>query len=372
MTLRSLNPVSRREYLCTELGVSLPAIERALADTEDSVRIENLVGAVSIPLGVAGPVQIHGESVSGKRFVPLATTEGALVASVNRGCKAITDSGGVFTASDDTGMTRGPVFVTASLADSRKLEAWLARNENLIREAAESTSAHLSYVSMQVRALARSVYVRFVFRTGQAMGMNMVTLATQKIVELVEDKTNARCVAVAGNYDIDKKPAWLNVIENRGKRVRAEAVIHSTVISSVLKTSASAINETWVEKCVQGSYLAGSLGFNCQFANIVAAVFAATGQDLAHVVEGSAGITTVQVLEGGDLYCAVYLPAVLTATVGGGTKYKTQQEAHAILGNPDASGLAEIIGAAVLAGELSLLASLSVHTLARSHRELGR
>lgn len=372
MTLRSAKTASeRRSLLESELGTTLPVIGGSLAEAEETVRIENLVGATTIPLGVAGPVYIEGDAIRGKHYIPLATTEGALVASVSRGCKAICAGGGARTAVDSAGMTRGPVFATGSLSESRRLEKWLFANEDKLREAAEKTSSYIRYRSILVRATASYVFVRFVFDTGEAMGMNMATIAAQKAVECIEQETGFACSAVAGNFDVDKKPAWLNIVAGRGKSVRAEALIPKEIVQSVLKTSAAAIFDTWMAKCVHGSYLSGSMGFNCHFANVVAALYIATGQDPAHVVEGSAGITTVRLIHE-DLYIAVFLPAILTASVGGGTRYAAQQEALRIAGSPSAAGLAELTGAAVLAGELSLLASLSVNTLARSHQQLGR
>lgn len=206
------------------------------------------------------------------------------------------------------------------------------------------------------------------------MGMNMVTIATQKAVELIERETGTRCLSVAGNYDIDKKPAWLNFINNRGFKVWAETIIKKEVLENVLKTSAEKFFDVWLAKCMIGSAMSGSLGFNAQYANIIAAIFIATGQDPAHVVEGSMGITTAKVLNG-DLLVSVYLPALNVGTVGGGTNLATQLEALTILGvagSGNVEKFAEIIGGAVLAGEISLLASLAEGSLAAAHKKLGR
>ena len=224
-----------------------------------------------------------------------------------------------------------------------------------------------------VRAVAHYLFVRFSFDTGDAMGMNMVTIATDAVSKLIEKETGATCLSVAGNFDVDKKPAWLNVINNRGMVVWAECVIKKEIVAEVLKTNAEKVFEVWLSKCMVGSAMSGSLGFNAQFANVIAAIFIAAGQDPAHVVEGSTGITTVKALSGGDLYVSVYLPSLLVGTVGGGTNLATQKEALELLGVVGKTGaFAEIVGSAVLAGEISLLASLSEGSLAGAHSTLGR
>jgi hydroxymethylglutaryl-CoA reductase (NADPH) len=204
------------------------------------------------------------------------------------------------------------------------------------------------------------------------MGMNMATIATQNVIEYISKNTNSTIIAVAGNFDIDKKPAWLNSIYGRGYMVQAEAIIAKDTVDTVLKTTPQAVFEVWKSKCLIGSALSGSIGFNAHHANIVAAFYAATGQDLAHVVEGSLGMTIVDVLEDGSLYISVNLPSVMVGTIGGGTKLITQSEARNILKTESPFILTEALSAAVLSGELSLLSSLSVGSLAASHKKLGR
>jgi hydroxymethylglutaryl-CoA reductase (NADPH) len=185
------------------------------------------------------------------------------------------------------------------------------------------------------------------------------------------------CLSVAGNFDIDKKPAWLNILLGRGLSVWAEVTLPEAVITSVLKTTAKEMYDVWVSKNMIGSVMSGSMSFNSHAANVVAALFAATGQDLAHVVETSIATTTVDVV-GKNLVCSVYLPDVMVGTVGGGTGLPTQGEALKILGvsggnnGKNADTFAEIIGGVVLAGEISLLASLSEGSLAKSHEKLAR
>lgn len=373
MSLRDFTDVEKRRiFLENELQIQLPAVKDSFSDDEAVVHCENLIGAISLPLGVAGPALVKGEHADGQYYIPLATTEGALVASVSRGCKAISLSQGARVYAQRAGTTRGPVFFVNNLQEGKKFHQWLIQHEHLLKQTAEKTSMHLLFLKMEIRMLSNYVFIRFYFDTDNAMGMNMSTIATQAMVDVIEKETGIPCLSVAGNFDIDKKPAWLNIINNRGFAVWAETVISNKVLHDVLKTTAQKLYDVWLGKCVFGSMMSGSLGFNAHFANIVAAFFAATGQDLAHVVEGSMGITATRIVEDGDLHISVYLPAVMVGTVGGGTKLKTQQEALRILGVSDSETLAEVLGASVLAGELSLLASQAEGTLAKAHKKLGR
>ncbi len=363
----------RREFLEKELKIKLENVSKAQIEDEKTIHCENLIGATSLPLGVAGPLSVKNLEFRIKNyFIPLATTEGALVASVSRGCKAINLSGGATTFVENIGATRGPVFETSGLEKSIKLKKWLEDNFKLLKAEAEKTSSHLKLKKLGTRIVGIYVYVRFYFDTQDAMGMNMVTIATELMTQFIEQKTKVKCLSVSGNFCIDKKPAWLNFISGRGKRVWAEVILKKEVVKEVLKTTPENFFEVWLAKCMIGSAMSGSLGFNAHFANVVAAFFAATGQDLAHVVEGSMGITTSKILKNGDLYVSVYLPAVMLGTVGGGSKLKIKQEALSIIGAKNSTELAKVLGSAVLAGEISLLASLAQGSLAKTHEKLGR
>lgn len=361
--------IDRRKALEEKLNVDLHHIGSFTLDETVAVtrNCENMIGATQVPMGIAGPLRIAKNDY----YIPLATTEGALVASVNRGCKAITESGGCAVDSYRVGATRGPVFKVKNLKESDELNAFLEKNFAELQKIAANTSRHLTLKKYMDRGVGRYRYVRFVYDTRDAMGMNMVTIATQKLVECIETKTAARCISVAGNYDTDKKPAWMNVIEGRGTKVWAEVTIPDRILTRVLKTTAQKMYDVWLAKCMLGSAMSGSMGFNAQYANVIAALFIATGQDPAHVVEGSLGITTAEV-QNKDLYMSVYLPDLMVGTVGGGTGLATQREALKILGVADSRKFAEIVSGAVLAGEISLLASLSEGTLAKAHKTLAR
>jgi hydroxymethylglutaryl-CoA reductase (NADPH) len=336
--------------------------------------IENMVGITKVPLGVAGPVQLK----SGQKIkLPLATTEGALVASVNRGCKAITQAGGATVKVVNQGATRGPVFRVANLKEGEKLIDWVEKNLSRLKALAAKTEPHLTLLDVKPQLLGREVFFRFRFDTSEAMGMNMVTMATEAIAGEIEKNCQAQLIAVSGNYCVDKKVSWLNFIEGRGKQVWAEIILPQKIVNQVLKSSPEEIVAVVKSKQWLGSILSGSLGFNGHFANMVAAIFLATGQDLAHVVDGSMGITTTEVVANGDLYFSVYLPSLMVGTVGGGTGLPTQKEALEILGiertkKGAAVKLAEAVGLAVLAGELSLTAALAGRNLGRAHQKLGR
>jgi len=380
----------RRTALEKLLHVELSSIGSFSLDeqTASTRNCENMIGAAQIPMGVAGPLlikaQISNPNVQKEKeyYIPLATTEGALVASINRGCKAITQSGGAVVDSHRIGATRGPVFRVKNLAENRTLRTFLDTRFDELKEVAAQTSHHLALTSFTSTGIGRYRYIRFVFDTQDAMGLNMVTIATEAVASYIREQTGIECLALSGNYCVDKKPSWLNILGKRGIKVWAEVVLTKTVLRETLKTTARQVYDVWLAKCMLGSVMSGSMAFNAQFANVVAALFAATGQDIAHVVEGSLGVTTAEVLPGGALYMCVYVPDLMIGTVGGGTGLGTQREALSMLGvagsSPQGDGgtnarhFAEIVGAAVLAGEISLLASLEEGTLAKAHQSLAR
>lgn len=342
---------------------------------------ENFFGATQIPMGVVGPMAVRGEAFDGEVYVPLATTEAALVASTNRGCTAIRRAGGATVRVEDVGMTRAPVFRTAGIADTRRFLSWIADHEDEIRRVTEATSEYLKLMDIRPYTFGTTIYLRFRFTSGDAMGMNMATIACDRVVRgLIEPGSGVECVALSGNYCVDKKPAAINFQEGRGKRVFAEVVLSREILAETLKTRADALLEVQYRKNLLGSIAAGAAGFNAHFANVLAAFFIAAGQDLAHVVEGSMGVTCIEAREDGAIYASIFLPAAPMGAVGGGTALDTQREALAMMGvevDPARPGLAvqrltEILGATVLAGELSLLAAFTSNDLARAHERLGR
>lgn len=366
------DPAQRRIFIEKETGQSLPTVGSSLYDDVSSIHCENLIGGVTIPLGVAGPLDIKGVHITQNVLIPLATTEGALIASVSRGCKAINQAGGAIVRTKHIGVTRGSVFQTHGIDEGMKANVWIDTHIELLQQEASQTSSHLKLIKTDMQLNGTELYVRFYYDTDEAMGMNMATIATDKLVRVIEKECGLSCIAVAGNYDIDKKAAWLNSIEGRGRRGWAEVTLPTDIVNSILKTTPEKIVEVVRSKCWGGSMISGSLGFNAHFANMVAAFFAATGQDLAHVVEGSQGITSARLLSSGELYFAISMPAIMLGVVGGGTKLKAQTEARSLTKAKSAIELAEILLGAVLAGELSLIASISEQSLSDAHKSLGR
>lgn len=372
---------ARRQFLERVTGVKLENIGKTTIDLNTVVgkNIENVIGAVQIPVGVAGPLLIKGDYANGYFYIPLATTEGALVASVNRGAKIITESGGTRVKVLKDGMTRAPLFKLQSVIEAIKFVEWVYQHFDELKKVAESTTKHGKLKEVQPFIVGNYVWLRFVFSTGDAMGMNMVTIATDAIAKYISEKfPEAKLVALSGNMCVDKKANAVNFILGRGKTVIAEALIKRDVLEK-FGVSPEDVHNVNVEKNLIGSALAHSYGFNAHFANIIAAIFIATGQDVAQVVESSMGITTTEPREEG-LYISVFLPSLEVGTVGGGTGLPTQREALELLGvagpgNPpgtNALKFAEIVASAVLAGELNLLLALTRNELASAHQRLGR
>jgi len=371
----------RREYLEQETGAKLTNIGIFSIDVERVVKrnCENMIGTVQVPVGVAGPVRVNGGYAQGSYWLPLATTEGALIASVNRGCSAITKAGGADVRILHDGMTRAPVFATDSVTHAVQVRDWVTVHRDELKTVAESTTSHGKLTDIVTFITGTSVYVRLEFDTKDAMGMNMVTIASAKVADLITQGTGARLIALSGNMCTDKKPAAINGIMGRGRSVVAGIALPEDLISSVFKTDAKTLAEVNYRKNLVGSARAGAMGFNAHAANVVAAMFIACGQDAAHSIDGSTCITTVDLTETGA-YVAVTLPSLPAGTVGGGTGVDTQQECLRLLGvagsgtppGTNAKKLGEIIGAAVLAGELSLLGALAAQHLARAHQQLGR
>lgn len=373
----------RREALERMIETPLPNIAHHSLDVHRASQrhCENFIGVAQIPMGVVGPVRVRGKAIDGEVYVPLATTEAALVASTNRGCSAIREAGGAVVRVEDVGMTRAPVFRTSGIVQTQWFLQWITDHMEEIRQHTEATSRYLKLLEVRPYAFGSTVFLRFRFDSGDAMGMNMVTIACDRVVnELIEPETGVPCIGLSGNYCVDKKPAAINWQEGRGKRIYAEVLLEAPVLHHSLKTNARDLVEVQYRKNLLGSIAAGSMGFNAHYANVLAAFFIATGQDPAHVVEGSMGITCIESRGPDSVFASVYMPDVPLGAVGGGTQLDTQREALAMLGvspDPERRGeavtrLGEILGAVVLAGELSLMAAFTSQDLARAHEKLAR
>ncbi|EGF78470.1 hypothetical protein BATDEDRAFT_17340 [Batrachochytrium dendrobatidis JAM81] len=360
----------------SDLSASLLPVDHYDYSKVLGVCCENVIGYLPLPVGVAGPLTIDSEVYQ----IPMATTEGCLVASTSRGCKAISLGGGATTVLTGDGMARGPVVSFPSAKRAGELKAWLDdEGFAIIKAAFESTSRFAKLQSLKVRLAGRLMFARFVTRTGDAMGMNMISKGVEKsLAEMQSRYPDMQVIAISGNYCTDKKPAALNWIEGRGKSVVAEAMIPGKIVTDVLKTTVAALVELNICKNLIGSAMAGSVGgFNAHAANILTAVFLATGQDPAQNVESSNCITLMESCnDGQDLYISCSMPCIEVGTVGGGTALAPQAACLDMLGvrgphlerpGENAQRLARIICAAVMAGELSLCAALAAGHLVRSH-----
>ncbi|MBR4503902.1 MAG: hydroxymethylglutaryl-CoA reductase (NADPH) [Candidatus Methanomethylophilaceae archaeon] len=356
-------------------GVRFDQIHRCGFDyPAASKNIENMIGVTQIPLGFAGPIRINGEHAQGEFLVPLATTEGALVASISRGMSVITKSGGASARVFGDAMTRAPVFRVRDLSHCVQVMDWVDRNEPALKNIVESTTSHGKLVRIEKFPDGRSLFLRFSFSTGDAMGMNMATIASEAMCREIEKETGAILVSVSGNMCSDKKPAAINLIEGRGKTVVAEAKIPKEMVEKSLHATSASIVETNTRKNLIGSAMAGTLGSNAHAANMAAALYIATGQDPAQIVGCSMSMTSCEDLDG-DLYISVRVPAVEVGTVGGGTRLPCQREALEMigcLGEGKAKKLGEIVAATILAGELSTLAAQAAGQLGSAHASLGR
>lgn len=351
---------------------------------------------MTIPVGCAGPLLFNGE----KLYLPLATTEGALIASINRGCKVLTESGGVQTALLKDGMTRAPVIAFENMDEALRLYFWIQDEDNfaLLKTKFDATSNYGLLKKIEADTEGNYVYLRFQASTGDAMGMNMVSNGVQAAMQVIKREfPTGRILALSGNQCVDKKAAAINWIKGRGKSVKAWATIPSSIVENQLKTRVDAMVELCEAKNLIGSSTVMSVGgWNSQAANIVAALFLATGQDAAQVVTSSMCLTSMKKTPSGDLMVVCDMKCLEVGTVGGGTILAPQQtclkvELQQLLilinfwvfqmlnckrqgADPgeNAQRLAQIICAAVVAGEVSLAAALLTDDLVKSHMTMNR
>ncbi|RDW79330.1 uncharacterized protein DSM5745_06182 [Aspergillus mulundensis] len=342
---------------------------------------ENVVGYMPVPVGFAGPLVIDGKSY----FLPMATTEGVLVAGVMRGSKALNGGSGVKTVVTADGMTRGPCVTFESLERTAEAKEWLdsVAGQDVMKAAFDSTTRYGRLQSMKTALAGTNLYIRFKASTGDAMGMNMISKGVEHALNVMREHgfEDMDVVSLSANYCSDKKPAAINWVDGRGKSVVAQATIPAEIVRSVLKSDVDAMVALNMDKNLIGSAMAGSVGgFNAHAANIVAAMYIATGQDPAQVVE-SANCITIMKNVGGSLQISVSMPSIEVGTIGGGTTLGPQRAMLDVLGvggaNKEHPGensrhLARIIAAATLAGELSLCAALAAGHLVKAHMQHNR
>ncbi len=366
----------RQKFIETYSGVKLNHINHYSVDT-DSLKgnIEAFTGVAQIPLGFAGPIKVNGEYANGEFLVPLATTEGTLVASYNRGIKAVNLSGGVKCTVAMDCMQRAPVFIFEDARDARDFIDWINQNMDKIREEAEATSSVAKLLYIDPYLSNKFAYLRFNFETGDAAGQNMVGRATFAACSWINDTyPKIKRFFLESNFATDKKASQVNVMRTRGKRVTAEAVVKREVLQQVLRVDPESLNYHNGVATV-GAFISGANNNGAHSPNAITAMFIATGQDVANVSESSAGIIYSEITPEGDLYISLTIPSLIVATYGGGTGLSTQRECLEIMGcygRDKVKKLAEIIAGVALAGELSLGAAISSLDWVSSHEKYGR
>jgi hydroxymethylglutaryl-CoA reductase (NADPH) len=367
---------ARRAFVAEHTGAELHHAAQFSFDPKVlSGNIENFLGIAQVPMGVAGPLRVNGEYAQGDFYVPLATTEGTLVASYNRGMRLLSESGGVRTTVVERLMQRSPVFIFPDARAAREFGDWIEANFATIKAAAESTTRVGKLVNIGQYAVGCMKYLRFNFTTGDAAGQNMAGRATLAACEWIKANYKQRVDWIlSGNIDTDKKHSQMNVLHTRGTRVIAEAVIPNAVLKSIMRVDSATLFRARQLSNV-GAILSGAANNGAHATNGITAVFIATGQDVANVAESHAAIVYSQLQDNGDYYWSITLPSLIVATYGGGTSLPTQRECLEMLGcygAGKAKKLAEIIAATVLAGETSLSCAIMAGEWVASHEKYGR
>ena len=338
--------------------------------------IENYIGTINVPLGLAGPLSVHGENGWAEYRYPLATTEAALVASYSRGCAVISLAGGCHSRVVAQGLARTPMFAFATLADAITFDGWVTEHLPELQALTREGSAPCVLATARGVLEGNHVYVKLEFNTGDASGQNMVTFAAETICQWLVQKSPVRPVSwfLEANLSGDKKASAQVLASVRGQRVISETVIPRELVLGRLRTSPERMVEYWAAGSI-GSVMAGAIGAQGHYANGLAALYLACGQDVACVAESAVGITRFSLTENGDLYASVTLPNLLLATVGGGTQLPFARASLEILGLPgpgNSRRFGEATAALLLAGELSIVAALCSHHFADAHRKLAR
>ncbi len=367
---------ARRDFVRERTGAALEHVGSYSFDPKVLPgNIENFTGVAQVPIGVAGPLRINGEQAQGDFFVPLATTEGTLVASYNRGMRLLSECGGVKTTVVEDHMQRAPAFIFDDALQAREFGAWVDEHADQIKAAAEETtrSGKLTYIGQyQVGPLR---YLRVNYTTGDAAGQNMTGKATLAACEWIQANHPDRPrFVLSGAIDTDKKHSHINMLLTRGKRVVAEAVIKKDVLKRLMGVDTRTLFE-YRQIGMVGGFLAGSAYNGAHAANALTAIFIATGQDVANISESHSGVTYTQLRDNGDYYWSVTLTSLIVATYGGGTGLPTQRECLEMMdcyGAGKVHKFAEICAATVLAGDTSLTSAILAGDWVTSHDALGR
>ena len=369
---------ARRQVVTEESGADLTHVGTYSFDPAAVLpgNIESFSGVAQVPLGFAGPLLVNGEHAQGDFFVPMATTEGTLVASYSRGMRLTREAGGVQTTVIKDSMQRAPAFVFSSARAARDFGDWVTNNFDAIKAKAEETTRSGKLIEIEQHASAKMRWLRFDFTCGDAAGQNMVSKATRHACMWMIEQGIAGLehFSLAGNLDTDKKHSFINNLNTRGKRVVAEVTLPAELIERIMHTTGVALHRQR-QLSNMGSWMAGASNNGAHFANALSAIFIACGQDVANVAESHAGFVFSELKDNGDYYFAVTIPSLVVATYGGGTGLPTQKECLEVLGcygKGRVKKLAEIVAATVLCGELSLAAAVVSDQWVSSHDELGR
>jgi hydroxymethylglutaryl-CoA reductase (NADPH) len=337
--------------------------------------IENFIGVAQVPIGLAGPLLVNGQFAKGEFYVPLATTEGTLVASYNRGMKLLRESGGVTTTVVDDAMQRAPVFVFKSAREAQNFGLWVKENFAEIKARAEATTSIGKLRDIQQFPASRFLYLRFNYTTGDAAGQNMVGKATKAACDWISKVyPGIERYQLEGSLATDKKTSSVNTLNTRGKKVIAEATIPAVRLEEIMHVTVEQIFAARLTSQL-GGYLAGVNNNGAHSANGITAMFIACGQDVANVAESSAAAVYAEITATGDYYFSVTIPALIVATYGGGTALPTQRECLELLncyGKGKVKKFAEIVAATVLCGELSLGTAVIADEWVSSHEQFGR
>lgn len=341
-----------------------------------AANVENFIGTIKVPVGVIGPLRVNGTHAREDYFVPLATTEATLVASYGRGAKLITSVGGCSALSVNEGMARAPGFAFRALHEAAVFAAWVLGAVPQLTDVAAGTSRYARLQEIRVSLEGNHVYVILTFYTGDAAGQNMATMATQAICEYLNSRSPVKpdYYFVEANHSGDKKASAQSALYGRGRSVTAEVVIPAAVVQEHLHTTPEMMAKLFTMGAI-GSVMSGAMGIQCHFANGLAAMYLACGQDVASVAESAVGIARLEVTADGALYASVTLPSLPVGTVGGGTGLPSQKACLDILGlaGPGhANAFAEVCAAVALAGELSIAGALVAGEFSEAHRRLAR
>jgi hydroxymethylglutaryl-CoA reductase (NADPH) len=365
----------RREWIERQTGVTLPTIAAcAIPAGEMRGNIENAIGSVQMPLGLAGPLLVNGEHAQGIFYVPMATTEGALVRSYERGMVMLARAGGVTPRIHSDQNVVSPTFSFDTVADAHRFAAELAGRFDALRARAEETTKHGRLLRIEPRASGRSVIVNFYYYTADAQGMNMIVKATEAAGEWLVAQGIAPRFAVFSGLSSEKRASGFLLTGAKGKTVVAGARVPADVLQAYMRVTPAQVTATWHDSVI-GHLQANAIGFNAHYANGLAAIFIACGQDVANVANSAVGITDYEVTRDGDLYATVTLPSLTVATVGGGTALGTSPECLRLLGCAGPGGapkFAEIVASALLGGELSMAAAIASGEFVAAHEAYGR